>query len=146
MLDQMDGHSYYLFDRAHVRACQRDGAVLVGDALGLAHTLTAEGILPAVLSGRIAAQAITSGDSARYATTLAEHPIMRDYALAFDLLRAALALRDRFSSTKQLPLPRPLERATRRATARGFAWLFSGHPIPYAGALEALSRALLAVS
>src|SRR5262249_48187651 len=48
-LSQPEGHAYYLFDPANLDSCHQDGAFLVGDALGLAHPLTAEGILPAVV-------------------------------------------------------------------------------------------------
>ena len=60
-LQRMEGHSYHLFDPAHLATRHRDGAFLVGDALGLAHPITAEGILPAALSGRLCAEAILDG-------------------------------------------------------------------------------------
>ena len=52
----MKGYSYYLFDPAHLTARRsvdadgRGGVLLVGDSLGLAQPLTAEGILPAIVS------------------------------------------------------------------------------------------------
>ncbi len=64
----MKGHTYYLFDPAHLEGAVRAGTdgqagavLLCGDSLGLAQPLTAEGILPAVLSGRLAAEAILAG-------------------------------------------------------------------------------------
>ncbi|HET6983560.1 MAG TPA: NAD(P)/FAD-dependent oxidoreductase [Myxococcaceae bacterium] len=124
-LGQMEGHAYHLFDPKHLEAAHRDGAFLVGDALGLAHPLTAEGILPAVLSGRTCAEAILDGAASAYGARLAAHPTLRDYALTRDLLRALLALRAR----RQGP-PREPGRLARAATARGFAWMFGGRPIP----------------
>jgi geranylgeranyl reductase family protein len=44
--------------------------LLVGDAAGLADPLTGEGIRPAIKSGRMAAEAILSGNPARYAVDL----------------------------------------------------------------------------
>lgn len=137
-LEHMEGHSYHLFDPAHLDACHRDGAFLVGDALGLAHPLTAEGILPAVLSGRTCAEAILDGVPDQYRARLETHPTMADYALTRQLLCAGIALRDRLGS--RASAPRWLSAASRIATARGFAWMFGGRPIPYAGVLRAVLR------
>lgn len=53
------GHAYLL--RSHsVRPLAADGAVLVGDAAGLAFSKSGEGILPAVESGLLAAESILS--------------------------------------------------------------------------------------
>jgi flavin-dependent dehydrogenase len=131
-LEHMEGHSYHLFEPGHLGDCHRDGAFLVGDALGLAHPLTAEGILPAVLSGRVCAEAILAGAPASYRARLEAHPVMQDYALARELLRLGIALRDRVGRvTARLPRRehRPTPRLD-RAVARGFAWMFSGRPIP----------------
>jgi flavin-dependent dehydrogenase len=43
-----------------------DGVVLVGDAAGLAAAASGEGILPAVISGRLAAEAILVSRTAEY--------------------------------------------------------------------------------
>lgn len=146
-LDDAEGHSYYLFDPANLAHCEHEGALLVGDALGLAHPLTAEGILPAVLSGRLAAEAILAGAPRDYRTKLESHPVMRDYALAYDLLQAGIALRDKFASSgPRLTLPKRLTKASQAATAKGFAWMFSGNPIPYARTLRSVLPALRAVS
>jgi flavin-dependent dehydrogenase len=142
-LDEARGHSYYLFDPAHLAACERDSALIVGDALGLAHPLTAEGILPSVVSGRLAAEAVLAGEPAAYRAALERHPVMRDYALAHGLLGAGIALKRRFGGrTTSLRLPSGLARRAESALARGFAQLFSGRPIPYAGALGAALRGL----
>jgi len=150
-LDEAKGHSYYLFDPAHLARCEGEGALIAGDALGLAHPLTAEGILPAVLSGRLAGEAIAAGAPRSYPGALGGHAVLRDYALAHALLHAGIALRDRYRDSPlrrrvprggmRLPVPRRLSEASQAATARGFAWMFSGKPIPYAGLLRFLLRA-----
>ncbi len=135
------GHSYYLFDSTHLADCERDGALLIGDSLGLAHPLTAEGILPSILSGKLAADAIIRRSHPSYPTQLAQHPLMRDYALAAELLAAGIALRDRMGERSwSLPRSKAVARISQAATARAFAWLFSGHPIPHAGIWRALLR------
>ena len=135
-LSRPEGHAYYLFDPAHLASCHRDGAFLVGDALGLAHPLTAEGILPAVVSGRTCAEAILAGAPLSYRQRLAAHPTIRDYALTRELLRALLALRRSRSGPAHTP-----GRLARSATARGFAWMFSGRRIPGGRLLRATLRA-----
>jgi flavin-dependent dehydrogenase len=77
--DSWTGHAYRLYARP-LRAMVDDGVVLVGDAAGLAHPISGEGIRAAVESGRIAARAILdAGESyARerleaYATRLHRH-------------------------------------------------------------------------
>jgi flavin-dependent dehydrogenase len=142
-LDQMKGHSYYLFDKAHLEGAARvdadgkGGAFLVGDSLGLAHPLTAEGIVPAAVSGRILGEAIAAGDAAGYVRRLQAHTIFRDYARVH-------ALREEISdwmaaSSSNAPaapapsapgLPGPGSRLASRAIAGGFAWMFSGARLP----------------
>ncbi len=152
-LDEAEGHSYHLFHAAHLDACHRDGAFLVGDALGLAHPLTAEGILPAVLSGRLCAEAILAGAPESYRARLEGHPVMRDYALARGLLDTALVVRDRLRrrnrggagarAARVVVGSNGTSRLGRRAgaaAARGFAWMFSGRPIPYGGVLRTVLR------
>jgi flavin-dependent dehydrogenase len=139
-LEHMEGHSYYLFDPAHLDACHSGGAFLVGDSLGLAHPLTAEGILPAVLSGRTCAEAILDRAPDEYRARLERHPTMRDYALTRQLLRAGISLSGRFHGGARAP--RWLSAASRVAIAKGFAWMFGGRPIPCGGVL----RAVLGVS
>jgi|SoiMethySBSTD1v2_1073268.scaffolds.fasta_scaffold194531_2 flavin-dependent dehydrogenase len=134
-LDRVEGHTYHLFDPAHLEACHRDGAFLVGDALGLAHPLTAEGILPAVLSGRICGEAIREGAGQAYGARLALHPTFRDYALTRELLRAIVARRG-----ARPPPPRRPGSLAHAATARAFAWMFGGRPLPASRLLGAALR------
>ena len=120
-LDHVKGHSYYLFDPAHLAAAARidpDGAgglYLVGDALGLAQPLTAEGILPAVVSGRLCAEAILDGEPATYPARLAAHPVIADYARVFRLRETAAGLRrgaaPRRSAPRTGPARPPRDRA-----------------------------------
>jgi len=123
-LSQVEGHAYHLFDPAHLERAERDGAFLVGDSLGLAHPLTAEGILPAVLSGRTCAEAILRGAPRSYGPRLSAHPTIRDYALTREILRVLAGMR-RGTSASRVPGPFACS-----ATARGFAWMFSGRRIP----------------
>ncbi len=141
LLDAARGHSYYLFDPAYLEHCEHDNVLLVGDGLGLAHPLTAEGILPAVLSGRLAAEAVLAGNPAGYRPALQGHPVMRDYALARELLAAGIALRNHFKRRgTRAPNGFGTARLAHAATARGFAWMFSGRPIPCAGVLRTVLR------
>jgi flavin-dependent dehydrogenase len=134
----MKGHSYYLYDPAHLEGAARvdaDGAggvYLCGDSLGLAHPLTAEGILPAVLSGRTLAEAIVASAPASYAARLGAHPVMADYRRVFRLREAALAFVRRSASPQHsvAPVARWRSSLRRRAVATGFARMFSGTPLP----------------
>lgn len=134
-LEHVKGHSYFLFDPTHLESAQRDNAFLVGDSLGLAHPITAEGILPATVSGRCAAEAILAGDPASYPTRLRTHPVLDDYARVFRVLTAARKVRDRLVRGNGAPATngsngngrKPIGRG---AVARGFAWMFSGKPLP----------------
>jgi menaquinone-9 beta-reductase len=136
----MKGYAYYLYDPAHVAAAARvdadgrGGAYLVGDSLGLAHPLTAEGILPAVVSGRLAAEAILAGAPADYPARLAAHPLMADYRRVFRLRHAVGSLRrTRPAAAGDRPdagRPSRVARLGRRAVATGFAWMFSGSRLP----------------
>ncbi len=130
-LDRMKGHSYYLFDPAHLAAASVDGALLVGDALGLAQPLTAEGILPGVLSGRIAAGAITDDAAADYGRRLAAHPTFRDYAVLHAAREAGASLRRGDTERRGNGAARAaVRRVTGPLVAGGFAWLFGGKPLP----------------
>jgi menaquinone-9 beta-reductase len=74
------GHAYRLYDRAGARAdVVADGVVLAGDAAALAYPASGEGILPAVDSGLLAADAIVAA-AGRYG---------RDRLLAYRLLLEA---------------------------------------------------------
>src|SRR5450432_1026124 len=127
----MKGHSYFLYDPAHLEGAARvdadgkGGAYLCGDSLGLSQPLTAEGILPAVLSGRVLAEAILAGAPASYPARLAAHPIMEDYRRVYRLREAALGLLRRRPETQGRRAPaRWSSRLRRRAVSRGFAWMF----------------------
>jgi len=125
-LEHVKGHSYFLYDPAHLAGASRDGALLVGDALGLAHPITAEGILPAVVSGRCAAAAILAGDPAGYAARLARHEVIADYRRVHRAVAAASKLKRRAAAR-----PSSLaSRVGRYAVARGFGWMFSGARLP----------------
>jgi flavin-dependent dehydrogenase len=74
------GHAYCLYDRRQGRRCVGEGALLIGDAAGLAAVHSGEGILPAIESALLAAKIIVAaqGDYRRaalepYATRLARH-------------------------------------------------------------------------
>lgn len=139
-LDHVKGHSYYLFHPDHldhaarVDADGQGGVYLAGDSLGLAHPLTAEGILPATLSGRLCAEAILAGDAASYPARLRAHPILDDY-------RRVMRARDAFSRLGRKPSTGNgharnargggrVERVAGSAVAAGFAWMFSGARLP----------------
>jgi geranylgeranyl reductase family protein len=59
------GHAYAV-RQGPARRVAGDGVVLVGDAAGLAAAASGEGILPAVISGRLAAEAILGSRTAEY--------------------------------------------------------------------------------
>ncbi|HTL34082.1 MAG TPA: hypothetical protein VL326_13225, partial [Kofleriaceae bacterium] len=106
---------------------------LIGDSLGLAHPLTAEGILPASTSGRVLAESILAGDAGRYPVRLFQHPVIAEYHRTYRLIEAARRLKARRhangngsgnGAAKGSPAD-PL-------VARGFAWMFSGARMPAA--------------
>ncbi|MCM2358512.1 MAG: FAD-dependent monooxygenase [Geobacteraceae bacterium] len=75
---RFQGHAYRLYQRQGGRTCVGDGALLIGDAAGLAHPRSGEGIMPAIESALLAADAIlaANGDYRRdnlepYAANLA---------------------------------------------------------------------------
>jgi flavin-dependent dehydrogenase len=157
-LDAVKGHTYYLFDPAHLDGAVggqigqkgKDDVLLCGDSLGLAQPLTAEGILPAVLSGRLAAEAILAGAPESYPTRLGAHPVIEDYRRVYRLREAAAAFAGRSSEGKAEDKTAakttetgngksngnsnggstPGSRFARRAVANGFAWMFSGARFP----------------
>jgi menaquinone-9 beta-reductase len=133
-LAHVKGHSYFLYDPAHLATAGRDNALLVGDSLGLAHPITAEGILPAAVSGRCAAEAILAGDPDGYAARLARHEVIADYRRVHRLLAAASKLKRRTAAS---PGGRS-SRAGRYAVARGFGWMFSGARLPAPRLLDRL--------
>jgi flavin-dependent dehydrogenase len=136
-LAHMKGHSYFLFDPAHLPHAQRDGALLVGDSLGLAHPLTAEGIVPAVTSGRLAAEAILAGDPESYPRTLVHDPLFADYRRTYRVVEAARVLKQRRANGNPDTNGKAAGNGragragrTDRFVARGFAWMFSGARLP----------------
>jgi flavin-dependent dehydrogenase len=75
------GYSYYLRDRVDIDRI--DNAFVIGDAAGLATRDMAEGIGPAIRSGKLAADAIADGESCDLDTVSA-------YSLPLGLPRRAL--------------------------------------------------------
>lgn len=134
-LAHLKGHSYFLFHPAHLGAAVRDNALLVGDSLGLAHPITGEGILPAVVSGRCAAEAILANDVARYPARLAAHPVISDYLLVQRLVVAAGRWKRRAAKSSSSRLAAAIGR---RAIAHGFGWMFSGTKLPLPRVLDRL--------
>jgi flavin-dependent dehydrogenase len=133
-LEHVKGHSYFLFEPVHLDAAYRDHAFLVGDSLGLAHPITAEGILPATVSGRRAAEAILAGDPESYPARLRRDPVLADYRRVHGAMAAARKLRDRIpalAGRARPPANGSSSRSIGHATiARGFAWMFSGARLP----------------
>lgn len=127
-LERLKGHSYFLYDPAHLARAARDNAMLVGDSLGLAHPITGEGILPAAVSGRCAAEAILAGDAGGYPARLARHPVIADYHRVHRVTAAARAWKRR--APAQPARARRPSRLGRYAVARGFGWLFTGAQLP----------------
>jgi menaquinone-9 beta-reductase len=123
-LDHMKGHSYFLFEPVHLDAAYRDQAFLVGDSLGLAHPITAEGILPAALSGRRCAEAILAGEPASYPARLRRDPVLADYRRVLAALNLVRKVRDR------LPMLARLARTARVAPSEPAA--ASSEPAPAA--------------
>lgn len=134
-LEQMKGHSYFLYDPVHIGGAQRDTALVVGDALGLAHPITAEGILPATASGRRAAEAILAGDPASYRSRLDADPVLADYRRVHRMMGAARRLQRKSAPNGK---SRAGSALARRAVARGFAWMFSGRKLPAPRLLDLL--------
>lgn len=129
-LQQAKGHSYFLFDPEHLHACQHENAFLVGDALGLAQPLTAEGIMPAILSGHLCAQAIARLEPSSYQARLLSHPIFADYEFLCWAREKVSSMLSRPHSATNRPLSGVPRGLTNLAIASGFSWMFSGRPIP----------------
>ena len=136
-LEHVKGHSYFLFEPVHLDAAYRDNALLVGDSLGLAHPITAEGILPATVSGRRAAEAILAGEPESYPARLRRDPVLADYRRVHAAMAAARKLRDRIPALASRSAAATNGAGTgsrhsvgHAAVARGFAWMFSGARLP----------------
>jgi len=125
-LEHLKGHSYFLFNPVHLERAAGDHVLLVGDSLGLAHPITGEGILPATVSGRVAAEAILADDVAGYAARLARDPVIADYRRVTRIVSAAGKLKRRAATNSS----RISSSFGRYAVARGFGWMFSGTKLP----------------
>jgi flavin-dependent dehydrogenase len=123
---KMHGHSYFLFDPAHLASCVRDNALIVGDSLGLAHPLTAEGIVPAVTSAKHAAEAILAGDPQSYATRLGNDRLISDYRRTYRLMELGRKMKKNGNGNGKPNTGSPFD----RFVARTFAWTFSGSRLP----------------
>ncbi len=125
MLDKMKGHGYVGFATNHLQSCQSNNVFLVGDALGLAQPLTGEGILPAILSGKLCATAIVEGIPETYRKRLQTHPIISDYQL-IDSIKSIIS---RFAGKKKTTRIRK-SRLHSWLVVTVFAALFSGKRLP----------------
>ncbi len=125
LLDQAKGHAYYLFHPAHLTACHLNNVFLIGDALGLAHPLTGEGILPAVLSGRICGEVILAGMLDKYRQKLEGHPLIRDYKRLQRGRERGFSLMERIGMNRL----RKLNFLIGPFLVRFFAYFFSGKPL-----------------
>ena len=125
MLDKMKGHGYIFFNTDHLAFCQGDNVFLVGDALGLAQPMTGEGILPAVLSGKLCATAIAEGAPETYKERLRTHPIIKDYRIMHTIQTSSKKF---FKDKGDKPYRKSWLRD--RIIVKVFALLFSGKQIP----------------
>jgi flavin-dependent dehydrogenase len=121
----MKGHGYVTFETNHLSFCQADNAFLVGDALGLAQPMTGEGILPAVLSGKICGLAIAEGQPESYSKRLRNHPVIKDYRVQHSIQRQARKI---FKEKKYTGYRKSWLRD--RIIVKVFALLFSGKRFP----------------
>ncbi len=133
MLDKMKGHGYFAFHSNRLKVCQHDNAFLVGDALGLAQPMTGEGILPAILSGKLCGQAIAGGVPGSYAKSLRTHPIISDYQVLHTIqTKSEKPLRNEGIKHQKHSLLRD------RIIVNVFARLFSGKPLPFSGLIAGM--------
>jgi menaquinone-9 beta-reductase len=125
MLDKMKGHGYIIFETNHLANCQADNVFLIGDALGLAQPMTGEGILPAVLSGKLCATAIAEGKPETYGERLRTHPVINDYRILHAIqTKAKKIFKEKKNKTYSSSWLRD------RIIVKVFAMLFSGKGIP----------------
>lgn len=125
MLDKMKGHGYVPFDTDHLAFCQHENAFLIGDSLGLAQPLTGEGILPAVLSGKICGTVISEGRPETYRERLRTHPVISDYRVQYAIQKKAKKI---FGENKKEIFSQSAIRD--KIIVKAFAMLFSGKGIP----------------
>lgn len=69
------GHAYCLYNRQTGRQCVGEGALLIGDAAGLAAVHSGEGILPAIESALLAAATIVAARGHYRRTALEEYAV-----------------------------------------------------------------------
>ena len=81
------GHTYCLEDRRQGRRCVGTGALLIGDAVGLAGVHSGEGILPAIQSALLAAAIIVAARGDYRCATLETYAarVARPYLPSFSL-------------------------------------------------------------
>ena len=91
------GHAYKLH-RLGPRRRAHEGALLVGDSAGVAYNISGEGIRPAVLSGRIAAETLIEADGKFEKRVMVRYERRLDAALGEPLSGAKLALWSRIPS------------------------------------------------
>jgi len=127
-LAHMKGHSYFLFDPAHLGGAAQANAFLVGDALGLAHPMTAEGIVPAVTSARVLGDAILAG--ADYVERLRAHPLIDEYRRTYRVLELARKLNRKRKRNGSTAGAGDGTKRFDRTVVRAFAWMFSGARLP----------------
>ena len=101
VLDKMKGHGYSSYSLQNLQHSQKENVFLIGDALGLAQPLTGEGILPAVLSGKLCAHAIITDDPLSYRKSLNSHPIFKDYRILASLQRLSSKIWKRKNATSK---------------------------------------------
>ncbi len=125
VLEKMKGHGYVFFNTGHLDFCQADNAFLIGDSLGLAQPMTGEGILPAVLSGKLCATAIAEGAPETYKERLRNHPIIKDYRIMHKIQSGS---KKHYEGKEQKRYNKSWLRD--RIVVKVFALLFSGKSIP----------------
>ena len=90
-MSRFAGHAYKLH-RLGPRQRAHDGALLVGDSAGVAYNISGEGIRPAVLSGRLAAETLVEAEGNFEKRVMARYERRLDAALGEPLSGAKLAL------------------------------------------------------
>ncbi len=125
VLEKMKGHGYVFFNTDHLDFCQAENVFLIGDALGLAQPMTGEGILPAVLSGKLCATAIVEGLPETYKERLRNHPIIKDYTIMHKIQSGS---KKHYEGKEQKRHNKSWLRD--RIVVKVFALLFSGKSIP----------------
>ncbi len=135
MLEKMKGHGYFAFHSDRLKICQNENAFLIGDSLGLAQPMTGEGILPAILSGKICGEAIANGQPETYAKKLRTHPVISDYRV----LHAIQTYSEKPLKNEGLKKQKHSQLRD-RIVVNVFARLFSAKPIPASGLIAKTRR------